>query len=118
VTTNTSTFINAGKLAGRAVACVPSLGFSSPILNGTGVSGVFEMRHVSPSGLDLSLLPVRERGGNERPIKALAAGVVAQAQAQAYAFAAAGAGAQMKQQTTHKHEMWAFRGPEPWSHPA
>jgi hypothetical protein len=118
VTTNTSSFITAGKLAGPAFACAPSLGFSSSILNGTGVSGVFEMRPVSPSGLDLSLLPVRERGGNERPMKALAAEAVARVEAQAYAFAAASAGAQMKQQTTHDHEMWAFRGPEPWSPPA
>ncbi|WP_329455768.1 hypothetical protein [Streptomyces sp. NBC_01497] len=119
MTTKTSNVISTGKLAGHVFACAPSVGFSTPILNGTGVSGVFGMRPVSLSGLDLSLLPVRERGGNQRPTGALAAGVVAQAEVKAYAFAAAAsAGAQTKQQTTHHHEMWAFRGPEPWSPPA
>ncbi|MCA1223601.1 hypothetical protein [Streptomyces sp. 8L] len=116
--TNTSGFTSTGKLAGHAFACAPSLGSSSLILNGTGMPGVFEMRPFSSlPGLDLSSLPVREHVGDERPTKALVAAGVAE-QAKAYAFAAASAGAQTNQQTTHENEMWAFRGPEPWSPPA
>ena len=79
-------------------------------LRGTGMSG--SVPAVSP--LSLATLPVRER--NERPTEAPAAAVAKAAQAQAYAFAAAGAG--FTKQTQHHHEMWAFRGPEPWSDPA
>ncbi|MFI9647277.1 hypothetical protein ACIHAA_13405 [Streptomyces sp. NPDC052040] len=76
---------------------------------GTGLSGIRAGR--PESSLSLAVLPVRER--NERPTKALEAVV---AQADAYAFAAAGAG--FRKQTTQHHQMWAFRGPEPWSDPA
>lgn len=110
-----SSFDCTGKLAGRSVASTCSLDISGSALNGTGLPGVFEMRRVPVSGLGVSVLPVLVRNGNERPMKALAAGVAEQAKA--YALAAASAGAQ-KQQTTHDHEMWAFRGPEPWSYPA
>jgi hypothetical protein len=75
----------------------------------TGLSGISAARPASP--VSLAVLPVRER--NERPTKALEA---VAAQAQAYAFAA-GAGGR-KQTTTQHHQMWAFRGPEPWSDPA
>ena len=75
----------------------------------TGLSGISAARPAS--ALSLAVLPVRER--NERPTKALEA---VAAQAQAYAFAA-GAGGR-KQTTTQHHQMWAFRGPEPWSDPA
>ncbi|WP_414496718.1 hypothetical protein [Streptomyces sp. CRN 30] len=79
-------------------------------IQGTGLSGIRAVRPAS--ALPLADLPVRER--NERPSKALEAAVVAQAQA--YAFTAA-AGAGSLKQSQH-HTMWAFRGPEPWSHPA
>ncbi|GAA3741222.1 hypothetical protein [Streptomyces tremellae] len=115
MTTTTISFSTTGKLAGHAFACVPSLGLSAPVLDGSGMPGVFEMRPLSPSGLDVSSLPVVERGGNERPTKAPEAGV--EARATAYADAAAGAGAQTKQHT-HDYTMWAFRGPQPWSYPA
>ncbi|MEU6813424.1 hypothetical protein [Streptomyces sp. NPDC046860] len=75
----------------------------------TGLSGIRADRPAS--SLHLADLPVRER--NERPTKALAA-VEAQAQG-AYAFTATGAG--FRKQTQHP-QMWAFRGPEPWSDPA
>jgi hypothetical protein len=75
----------------------------------TGLSGISAARPAS--AVSLAVLPVRER--NERPTKALEA---VAAQAQAYAFAA-GAGGR-KQTTTQHHQMWAFRGPEPWSDPA
>nr|WP_202509871.1 hypothetical protein [Streptomyces sp. SID5643] len=78
---------------------------------GTGLSGIRAVRPAS-SFVALAGLPVRER--NERPTKALEAAVVAQAHA--YALTATGAG--FRKQTTQHHQMWAFRGPEPWSDPA
>ncbi|NBM16062.1 hypothetical protein GUY61_10500 [Streptomyces sp. GC420] len=98
----------------RSVVAACSLGAS---LRGTGVSfdgpavkGLPGSASVRPVCLPLSDLPVRER--SERPTEALA--VAAAAQAKAYAFAANGAEAKQIQH----HTMWAFRGPEPWSHPA
>ncbi|MFD7433525.1 hypothetical protein [Streptomyces sp. NPDC059861] len=95
------------KMTDRSVASLCMLGVSNP---GTGLSGIRAVRPAS--SLSLAVLPVRER--NERPTKALEAAVVAQAQA--YAFTATGAG--FRKQTTQHHQMWAFRGPEPWSDPA
>ncbi|MFF3749664.1 hypothetical protein ACFYYH_04270 [Streptomyces sp. NPDC002018] len=102
-----STFVGTDKLTDRSVVSVCSLGFSGSELIATGLSGVSVVRPVVLSGL-----PVSER--NERPTKALEAGVAAAA-AKAYAFAATGA--ETKRQTQH-HTMWAFRGLEPWSDPA
>ncbi|MFI8518662.1 hypothetical protein ACIGEZ_12675 [Streptomyces sp. NPDC085481] len=90
-----------------------SLGLSavaSPAFLGSGLSGA-GMPVLGMPGL---LMDRPER--NERPTKALEAGVVGKAQATAYGFAATGAGIQ--QQTTQHHTMWAFRGLEPWSDPA
>ncbi|MFI9614686.1 hypothetical protein ACIHCM_23980 [Streptomyces sp. NPDC052023] len=95
------------KTTDRSVASLCMLGISNP---GTGLSGIRADRPAS--SLSLAGLPVRER--DERPTKALEAAVVAQAQA--YAFTATGAG--FRKQTTQHHQMWAFRGPEPWSDPA
>ncbi|MDX3852535.1 hypothetical protein [Streptomyces sp. AK02-01A] len=100
-------FISTAKMTDLSVVSVCSLGFSGSELIATGLSGAFAVRPAGPA-----ILPVRER--NERPTKALEAGVAA-AEAQAYAFAAASADA-MKQ--TQHHTMWAFRGLEPWSDPA
>ena len=99
--------ISSAKVTDRSVVSACMLGVSNL---GTGLSGIPAVRPAS--SLSLAGLPVRER--NERPTKALEAAVVAQAQA--YAFAAAGAG--FRKQTTQHHQMWAFRGPEPWSDPA
>ncbi|MER5211108.1 hypothetical protein ABT063_11105 [Streptomyces sp. NPDC002838] len=99
--------ISTAKMTDRSVVSTCMLGVSNL---GTGLSGIPAVRPAS--SLSLAGLPVRER--NERPTKALEAAVVAQAQA--YAFAAAGAG--FRKQTTQHHQMWAFRGPEPWSDPA
>ncbi|MFD5571580.1 hypothetical protein [Streptomyces cadmiisoli] len=96
------------KMTDRSVASLCMLGATNP---GTGLSGI--RAAVRPaSSLSLAGLPVRER--DERPIQALEAAVVAQAKA--YAFTATGAG--NRKQTTQHHQMWAFRGPEPWSDPA
>jgi len=100
--------ISTAKMTDRSVvASLCMLGASDL---GTGLSGIRAGRPAS--AVSLAGLPVRER--NERPTKALEAAVVAQAQA--YAFTATGAG--FRKQTTQHHQMWAFRGPEPWSDPA
>lgn len=107
-----TSFVSTAKMTDRSVVSTCPLGFSvafNSALNGTGMSGISAALPVSRLGG----LPVLER--NERPSKALEAGVAA-AKARAYAFAAASAGTK-KQQTQH-HTMWAFRGLEPWSDPA
>ncbi|WP_328750367.1 hypothetical protein OHT57_32985 [Streptomyces sp. NBC_00285] len=106
ISINTS-FISPAKMTDRSVVSACMLGVSNL---GTGLSGIRAVRPAS-SSVSLAVLPVRER--NERPMKALEA---VAAQAHAYAFAAAGAGS--RKQTTQHHQMWAFRGPEPWSDPA
>ncbi|MDN3294647.1 hypothetical protein QWM81_11385 [Streptomyces ficellus] len=108
ISINTS-FVSTDKMTDRSVVSACSLGFSGPAFIGTGVSGFAAVR---PATL-LAALPVLER--NERPTKALEAGVAA-GEAKAYAFAATGA--ETKTQTQHHHMMWAFRGLEPWSDPA
>ncbi|WP_066952942.1 hypothetical protein [Streptomyces lushanensis] len=103
---HSSGFVGFSKMTDRPVVSTCSLGFSGSELIGSGLSGVSAVRPAALSGL-----PVGVR--NERPTKALEAGVAAAA-AKAYAFAATGA--ETKQQTQH-HLMWAFRGLEPWSDP-
>ncbi|MEV5435467.1 hypothetical protein AB0K80_05460 [Streptomyces sp. NPDC052682] len=106
ISINTSS-ISTVKMTDRSAVSLCMLGVSNL---GTGLSGIRAVRpasSVAPAGL-----VSRER--NERPTKALEAAV--EAQAQAYAFAATGAG--FRKQTTQHHQMWAFRGPEPWSDPA
>jgi hypothetical protein len=100
--------ISTAKLTDPSVVSTCMLGAPN---QATGLSGVPAARPAS-SSVSLTGLPVRER--NERPTKALEAAVVAQAQA--YAATATGAG--FRKLTTQHHQMWAFRGPEPWSDPA
>ncbi|CAM5526090.1 MULTISPECIES: hypothetical protein [Streptomyces] len=107
ISINASSFSTAKMTDRSVVASLCMLGASDL---GTGLSGIPAVRPAS--AVSLAGLPVRER--NERPTKALEAAVVAQAQA--YAFTATGAG--FRKQTTQHHQMWAFRGPEPWSDPA
>ncbi|MFJ8585035.1 hypothetical protein ACIRD2_10300 [Streptomyces sp. NPDC093595] len=109
ISINASFISTTAKMTDRPVVSACSLGLSGSAFIGTGMSGFAAVR---PAML-LTALPVRER--NERPTKALEAGVAA-AEAQAYAFAATGA--ETKQQTQQHHTMWAFRGLEPWSDPA
>ena len=99
--------VSTAKLTDRSTVSLCMLGASH---QGTGLSGIRAARPAS--ALALAGLPVRDER-NERPTKALEAVV---AQAGAYAFAAAGAG--FRKQTTQHHQMWAFRGPKPWSYPA
>ncbi|MER5883553.1 hypothetical protein ABT160_06960 [Streptomyces sp. NPDC001941] len=120
---NNTSFISTVKMTDRSVVSACSLGFSGSALIGTALSGSgFAGSGLPGTGLlgftagrtaSLTALPVLER--NERPTKALEAGVAA-AQAQAYAFAATSA--ETKQHDTQHHTMWAFRGLEPWSDPA
>jgi hypothetical protein len=107
ISINTSSFSTV-KMTDRSAVSTCMLGVSNL---GTGLSGIRAVRPASSSVAPVGL-PVRER--NERPTKALEAAVAAQAQA--YAFTATGAG--FRKQTTQHHQMWAFRGPEPWSDPA
>ncbi|MFF3324752.1 hypothetical protein [Streptomyces sp. NPDC002889] len=100
-------FNSTAKMTDRSVVSACSLGFSA-VFTGTGMSGFSAVLPAS----GLGGLPVLER--NERPTKALEAGVAA-AEAQAYAIAAASA---ETQQTMQHHTKWAFRGLEPWSDPA
>ncbi|MER6994153.1 hypothetical protein [Streptomyces sp. NPDC000410] len=111
ISTNTSFIRTTAKMTDRSVVSACSLGLSGSAFIGAGLSGFAAVLPVSlPTGL-----PVRER--NERPTKALEAGVAA-AEAKAYALAAASAETQKQQTTQHHHTMWAFRGLEPWSDPA
>ncbi|MFF7046590.1 hypothetical protein ACIP4T_31760 [Streptomyces massasporeus] len=107
ISINTSS-VSIVKMTDRSAVSACMLGVSNL---GAGLSGIRAVRPASSSAAPAGL-PVRER--NERPTKALEAAV--EAQAQAYAFTATGAG--FRKQTTQHHQMWAFRGPEPWSHPA
>ncbi|MGW6795522.1 hypothetical protein [Streptomyces chartreusis] len=107
ISINASSISNVKMTDRSVVASLCMLGASN---QGTGLSGIRAVR--SASSVSLAGLPIRER--NERPTKALEAAV--EARAHAYAFAATGAG--FRKQTTQHHQMWAFRGPEPWSDPA
>ncbi|MCM1977062.1 MULTISPECIES: hypothetical protein [Streptomyces] len=108
ISINTSSIVSSVKMTDRSVvASLCMLGASN---KGTGLSGIRAERPAA--SLSLAGLTIRERA--ERPTKALEAAVVAQAKA--YAFTATGAG--FRKQTTQHHQMWAFRGPEPWSDPA
>nr|WP_123955045.1 hypothetical protein [Streptomyces showdoensis] len=110
----------------RSVVSACSLGLSVDAFASSAASASFATSALLGSGLPGTGMPVLgmprlladrpER--NERPTKALEAGVVGKAQATAYGFAATGAGIEQKQQTTQHHTMWAFRGLEPWSDPA
>ncbi|CAM5297659.1 hypothetical protein DMH25_40930 [Streptomyces sp. WAC 01325] len=107
ISINASSISNVKMTDRSVVASLCMLGASN---QGTGLSGIRAVRPAS--SVSLAGLPIRER--NERPTKALEAAV--EARAHAYAFAATGAG--FRKQTTQHHQMWAFRGPEPWSDPA
>lgn len=107
ISINASSISNVKMTDRSVVASLCMLGASN---QGTGLSGIRAVRPAS--SVSLAGLPIRERNG--RPTKALEAAV--EARAHAYAFAATGAG--FRKQTTQHHQMWAFRGPEPWSDPA
>ncbi|WP_420856971.1 hypothetical protein [Streptomyces chilikensis] len=93
---------------------------SGAVLSGLGLvdgglvkGGVFAGAPVSGNRSESSFAGISVRVRDERPTEALEAGV---AQAHAFGYAAAGAGA--LEQTMNHPQMWALRGPEPWSDPA
>ncbi|MFD5767507.1 hypothetical protein ACFWIN_16980 [Streptomyces sp. NPDC127049] len=95
--------VSTAKMTDRSVVSTCSLGLSAFALLGSGlpVTGL--------SGRGMAVIERDERPTEARVAEEGKAGITA------YGFAAAGAG---KQQTTHHHTMWAFRGLEPWSDPA
>lgn len=112
-----SSFVSTAKMTDLSVVSVCSLDVPRPALLATDGSSFTATRLSGAGRISPVTLPVTgaNEGGNERPIKALAAEVAA-AEATAYAFAAAGA--ELKKQTKQHHTMWAIRGPEPWRDPA
>ncbi|KPH99382.1 hypothetical protein OK074_6065 [Actinobacteria bacterium OK074] len=106
IETRSTSAVSTKKMTDLSVVSLCILGVSGL---GTGLSGINAGR--PESAVPFTGLPVRE--GNVRPTKALEA---VAAEARTYALAAAGAGS--RKQTTQHHQMWAFRGPEPWSDPA
>ncbi|MEU3446140.1 hypothetical protein AB0H29_02750 [Streptomyces thermolilacinus] len=108
-----TSFVSTAKMTDRSVVSACTLGLSGSAFLGSGMSG-FRAFRLPSSPLALPVIEGFE--GNERPTKALEAGVAA-AQAPAYVIAATGADHKTKQTQQH-HTMWAFRGLEPWSDPA
>ncbi|QNP70339.1 hypothetical protein IAG44_13380 [Streptomyces roseirectus] len=102
---NKTRSISTVKLTDPSVVSTCMLGAS---ILGTGLSGIRAGRPES-----LSVAPAGVPARDERPMKALEA---VEAKGLTYVFTAAGAG--NPKQTTQHHQMWAFRGPDPWSDPA
>ncbi|MCK7624078.1 hypothetical protein MUU72_13380 [Streptomyces sp. RS10V-4] len=106
-------FIETNKMTDLSVVAPCALGTS---LLGTGLSGSGRL-----SGTEVvrpgapAVLTAGERV--ERPTEAPAA-AVATAAANAFAFAAAANGAESRKQYEQQHDMWAYRGLEPWRDPA
>ncbi|MGX2994670.1 hypothetical protein JNUCC64_10295 [Streptomyces sp. JNUCC 64] len=104
----TSKPVNAAANCGRsAVASLLLPGFSNL---GTGLSGVAPRPTFAPV-VDAAV--TRERIG--RPTEVSNAVVAVKASAYGFTATAADTG---ERQTSQHHTMWAFRGLEPWSHPA
>ncbi|GFE14502.1 hypothetical protein Sgleb_25490 [Streptomyces glebosus] len=104
--------IETNKMTDLSVVAPCTLGSSLP---GTGLSGFGRLSGTEVARPEsLTVLTRSER--TARPTEAPAAAVVA-ASANAFAFAAAN-GAESRQQYQTKHEMWAYRGLEPWRDPA
>ncbi|MCF3146338.1 hypothetical protein [Streptomyces platensis] len=104
--------IETNKMTDLSVVATCTLGSSLP---GTGLSGFGRLSGTEVARPEsLTALTGSER--TARPTEAPAAAVVA-ASANAFAFAATN-GAESRQQYQTKHEMWAYRGLEPWRDPA
>ncbi|MFF4949350.1 hypothetical protein ACWC2K_22040 [Streptomyces chattanoogensis] len=106
-------FIETNKMTDLSVVATCTLGSS---LLGTGLSGSGRLSGSLVARPEI--LPVLTRSERtERPTEAPAAVAVA-AEANAFAFAAAANGAESRKQYQKQHEMWAYRGLEPWRDPA
>ncbi|WP_043266005.1 hypothetical protein [Streptomyces sp. CT34] len=104
--------IETNKMTDLSVVAPCALGFS---LLGTGLSGSGRL-----SGTEVARPAVAVLTGSEctaRPTEAPEA-AVATASANPFAFAAAANGAESRKQYQTQHEMWAYRGLEPWRDPA
>ncbi|MEU9110834.1 hypothetical protein AB0D04_03270 [Streptomyces sp. NPDC048483] len=104
--------IETNKMTDLSVVATCTLGSS---LLGTGLSGFGRLSAAEAARPEsLAVLTPSER--TARPTEAPAVAAAA-AQANAFAFEAAnGAGSRKQYQT--QHEMWAYRGHEPWRDPA
>ncbi|QHC25554.1 hypothetical protein [Streptomyces sp. GS7] len=105
--------IETNKMTDLSVVAPCALGFS---LLGTGLSGSRR-----PSGTEVARpAAVAVLTGSERTARPTEApeAAVAKASANSFAFAAAANGAESRQQYQTQHEMWAYRGLEPWRDPA
>ncbi|MGW2408576.1 hypothetical protein ACWCXK_29240 [Streptomyces sp. NPDC001739] len=106
-------FIETNKMTDRSVVATCPLGSS---LRGTGLSGFGRLSGTEVARPEsLTVLTRSER--TARPTEAPAA-VAVVAEANAFAFAAAANGAESRKQYQKQHEMWAYRGLEPWRDPA
>ncbi|MEU5208304.1 hypothetical protein [Streptomyces sp. NPDC020742] len=106
-------FIETNKMTDLSVVATCTLGSS---LLGTGLSGSGRLSGTEVARPEiLAALTRRER--TARPTEAPAAVAVA-ARANAFAFAAAANGAGARKQYQTQHDMWAYRGLEPWRDPA
>ncbi|REK85907.1 hypothetical protein DY245_35485 [Streptomyces inhibens] len=103
--------IETNKMTDLSVVATCTLGSS---LLGTGLSGFGRLSGTEVARPESLAVPTfSER--TARPTEAPA--VAAAAPANAFAFAAAN-GAESRQQYQTQHEMWAYRGLEPWRDPA
>ncbi|AZS74023.1 hypothetical protein DDE74_26465 [Streptomyces lydicus] len=104
--------IETNKMTDLSVVATCTLGSSLP---GTGLSGFGRLSGTEVARPEsLAVLTRSER--TARPTEAPAVAAAA-ASANAFVFAAAnGAGSRKQYQT--QHEMWAYRGLEPWRDPA
>ncbi|GAU65334.1 hypothetical protein SSP35_01_06740 [Streptomyces sp. NBRC 110611] len=105
-------FIETNKMTDRSVIATCTLGSS---LRGTGMSG-FGLLSGSQAARPESLVVPTHSERVARPTEAPAAAAVA-AEANAFALAAAN-GAESRTQYQKQHDLWAYRGHEPWRDPA
>ncbi|GLW16095.1 hypothetical protein Stsp01_28380 [Streptomyces sp. NBRC 13847] len=108
-------FIKTNKMTDLSVAACP-LGTS---LLGTGLFGTGLSGFGRPSGTEVArseFLTVLTR--SERTARPTEAPAVAAVAASANAFASAAANGAESRQQYQTHDMWAYRGLEPWRDPA
>ncbi|MFJ9849725.1 hypothetical protein [Streptomyces sp. NPDC101150] len=106
-------FIETNKMTDLSVVATCALGSSLP---GTGLSGFGRLSGTQVARPEsLTVLTRSER--TARPTEAPAVAAAA-ARVNAFAFEAAANGAGSPEQYRKQHEMWAYRGLEPWRDPA
>ncbi|MEW1752768.1 hypothetical protein ACIQU1_13435 [Streptomyces angustmyceticus] len=104
-------FIETNKMTDRSVVATCPLGSSLP---GTGLSGFGRLSGIEVARPEsLAVLTRSER--TARPTEAPVAATAAPALAGVFAAAK---GAESRNQYQTQHDMWAYRGLEPWRDPA